>query len=144
MKECQIKVELSFHAGDIITTYGEMDDDGFYWGELNGNQGLVPSNFLLPMTQSTNQPAKTQPEQPMQQISQPTTTASAGPTPEQPHEQPRTKGVAFQEVTKKVRHKLNTGLNFHCKNKVRMMLRKTIPNHILVIQTAASTLFPFS
>ncbi|VDD91817.1 unnamed protein product [Enterobius vermicularis] len=91
------QVELSFHAGDIITTYGEMDDDGFYWGELNGNQGLVPSNFLLPMTQSTNQPAKTQPEQPMQQISQPTTTASAGPTPEQPHEQPRTKGVAFQE-----------------------------------------------
>ena len=26
--------------------YGEMDDDGFYMGELNGQRGLVPSNFL--------------------------------------------------------------------------------------------------
>ena len=25
---------------------GEMDDDGFYMGELNGRRGLVPSNFL--------------------------------------------------------------------------------------------------
>ncbi|KAK5982112.1 Variant SH3 domain containing protein, partial [Trichostrongylus colubriformis] len=40
------QVELSFRQGDIITVYGEMDDDGFYMGELNGLRGLVPSNFL--------------------------------------------------------------------------------------------------
>jgi hypothetical protein len=31
---------------DVITVFGEMDDDGFYLGELNGTRGLVPSNFL--------------------------------------------------------------------------------------------------
>lgn len=41
-----VQVELSFRQGDIITVYGEMDDDGFYMGELNGLRGLVPSNFL--------------------------------------------------------------------------------------------------
>ena len=40
------EVELSFRTGDIITIYGEMDDDGFFMGELRGNRGLVPSNFL--------------------------------------------------------------------------------------------------
>ena len=25
---------------------GEMDDDGFFMGEINGRRGLVPSNFL--------------------------------------------------------------------------------------------------
>ncbi len=40
------EVELSFRTGDIITIYGEMDDDGFYMGELHGGRGLVPSNFL--------------------------------------------------------------------------------------------------
>ncbi|EEB13454.1 hypothetical protein Phum_PHUM240780 [Pediculus humanus corporis] len=40
------EVELSFHTGDIIYVYGEMDDDGFYMGELDGIRGLVPSNFL--------------------------------------------------------------------------------------------------
>jgi hypothetical protein len=40
------EVELSFRTGDIITIYGEMDDDGFYMGELHGSRGLVPSNFL--------------------------------------------------------------------------------------------------
>lgn len=39
-------MELSFRQGDCITIYGEMDDDGFYMGELNGQRGLVPSNFL--------------------------------------------------------------------------------------------------
>ena len=33
-------------AGEIITIYGDMDDDGFYMGELNSRRGLVPSNFL--------------------------------------------------------------------------------------------------
>ena len=40
------EVELSFHTGDVITVYGEMDDDGFYMAELRGHRGLVPSNFL--------------------------------------------------------------------------------------------------
>ena len=30
----------------MITVYGEMDDDGFLNGEINGRRGLVPSNFL--------------------------------------------------------------------------------------------------
>jgi len=40
------EVELSFKTGEIIMIYGEMDDDGFYMGELNARRGLVPSNFL--------------------------------------------------------------------------------------------------
>ncbi|PAV92121.1 hypothetical protein WR25_10651 [Diploscapter pachys] len=40
------QVELSFRQGEIITVFGEMDEDGFYMGELNGQRGLVPSNFL--------------------------------------------------------------------------------------------------
>merc|ERR550534_3225427 len=40
------EVELSFRTGDIITVFGEMDDDGFYMAELRGQRGLVPSNFL--------------------------------------------------------------------------------------------------
>ncbi|XP_065571369.1 peripheral-type benzodiazepine receptor-associated protein 1-like isoform X4 [Artemia franciscana] len=39
-------VELSFQAGDIIYVYGDMDDDGFFMGEIRGQRGLVPSNFL--------------------------------------------------------------------------------------------------
>merc|ERR550517_2426045 len=41
-----MEVELSFRTGDIITVFGEMDDDGFYMAELRGQRGLVPSNFL--------------------------------------------------------------------------------------------------
>ena len=37
---CQ--VELNFQTGDIITVFGEMDDDGFYMAELRGQRGLVP------------------------------------------------------------------------------------------------------
>ncbi|XP_031705363.1 RIMS-binding protein 2 isoform X6 [Anarrhichthys ocellatus] len=38
--------ELTFCAGDVITVFGEIDEDGFHYGELNGHKGLVPSNFL--------------------------------------------------------------------------------------------------
>ncbi|XP_014345246.1 RIMS-binding protein 2 isoform X4 [Latimeria chalumnae] len=41
-----VEAELTFCAGDIINVYGEIDEDGFYYGELNGQKGLVPSNFL--------------------------------------------------------------------------------------------------
>ncbi len=40
------EVELPFRTGDLIHVYGELDEDGFYLGELNGRRGLVPSNFL--------------------------------------------------------------------------------------------------
>ncbi|KAJ8910498.1 hypothetical protein NQ315_012345 [Exocentrus adspersus] len=46
------EVELSFSTGQIINVYGEMDDDGFYMGEIEGVRGLVPSNFL---TEATDQ-----------------------------------------------------------------------------------------
>ncbi|XP_043910787.1 peripheral-type benzodiazepine receptor-associated protein 1-like [Protopterus annectens] len=48
-----IEAELTFSAGDVIVVLGEMDDDGFYYGELNGQRGLVPSNFLEPAPAST-------------------------------------------------------------------------------------------
>ncbi|XP_056140316.1 peripheral-type benzodiazepine receptor-associated protein 1-like [Lampris incognitus] len=41
-----IEAELTFSAGDVIKVFGDMDDDGFFYGDLNGHKGLVPSNFL--------------------------------------------------------------------------------------------------
>ena len=38
--------ELSFKEGDLITVFGSVMEDGFYFGELNGKKGLVPSNFV--------------------------------------------------------------------------------------------------
>ncbi|KAK6743398.1 hypothetical protein RB195_010574 [Necator americanus] len=57
------QVELSFRQGDIITVFGEMDDDGFYMGELNGLRGLVPSNFLQSSPLTSLGPS--QPTEPM-------------------------------------------------------------------------------
>ncbi|XP_029028645.1 peripheral-type benzodiazepine receptor-associated protein 1 isoform X14 [Betta splendens] len=51
-----IEAELTFSAGDIILVFGEMDEDGFFFGELNGHRGLVPSNFLQAVPEDT-QPA---------------------------------------------------------------------------------------
>lgn len=42
----QQQVELSFKTGDCVLVYGDMDEDGFYMGEIDGVRGLVPSNFL--------------------------------------------------------------------------------------------------
>lgn len=42
----QLQVELSFKTGEVILVYGDMDEDGFYMGEVDGVRGLVPSNFL--------------------------------------------------------------------------------------------------
>ncbi|CAL8352822.1 unnamed protein product [Lota lota] len=41
--------ELGFRSGDIIYVFGDMDQDGFYYGDLHGQRGLVPSNFLQPL-----------------------------------------------------------------------------------------------
>lgn len=51
----QLQEELSFQTGQIINVYGEMDDDGFYLGEIDGQRGLVPSNFLAEVTDQYNQ-----------------------------------------------------------------------------------------
>ncbi|XP_067682714.1 RIMS-binding protein 2-like isoform X5 [Haliotis asinina] len=44
------ELELTFKAGDIITVYGDMDEDGFFRGEMNNRRGFVPSNFLQEAT----------------------------------------------------------------------------------------------
>ena len=38
--------ELSFDEGQIIEVFGEVGDDGYFVGELNGRRGLVPEDFL--------------------------------------------------------------------------------------------------
>uniref|UniRef100_UPI0037E84A1E RIMS-binding protein 2 n=1 Tax=Semicossyphus pulcher TaxID=241346 RepID=UPI0037E84A1E len=43
------EVELGFRSGDIIYVLGDMDQDGFYFGDLHGRRGLVPSNYLQPL-----------------------------------------------------------------------------------------------
>ncbi|XP_077865803.1 RIMS-binding protein 2-like [Saccoglossus kowalevskii] len=41
------EAELALNAGEYIYVYGDMDEDGFYEGELmDGRRGLVPSNFI--------------------------------------------------------------------------------------------------
>uniref|UniRef100_A0A3Q2QIB6 SH3 domain-containing protein n=1 Tax=Fundulus heteroclitus TaxID=8078 RepID=A0A3Q2QIB6_FUNHE len=56
-----IEAELTFSAGDIIHVFGDMDEDGFFYGELNGHRGLVPSNFLQAFPSPSDSPAATEP-----------------------------------------------------------------------------------
>ncbi|CAH8626536.1 unnamed protein product [Dicrocoelium dendriticum] len=50
------EMELSFRTGDMINVYGGMDEDGFYYGETeDGRRGLVPSNFLREIAESTDE-----------------------------------------------------------------------------------------
>ncbi|CAD5221140.1 unnamed protein product [Bursaphelenchus xylophilus] len=92
------QVELSFREGDLITLYGDVDEDGFFIGELNGVRGLVPSNFLQPIGNSLT--ASNVP----QQAQQPPPGIMAGPVgaygPTGTTEQ-RPKGVAFSDLAKK-------------------------------------------
>jgi hypothetical protein len=30
-----------------LLTDGDMDDDGFYYSELNGKRGLIPGNYVI-------------------------------------------------------------------------------------------------
>uniref|UniRef100_A0A0N5A5C3 RIMS-binding protein 2 n=1 Tax=Parastrongyloides trichosuri TaxID=131310 RepID=A0A0N5A5C3_PARTI len=88
------QVELSFKQGDIIIIYGDMDEDGFYMGELNGVRGLVPSNFLAEQTPNTLLPpnmGQQLQQQQQQQIQRQSTLDNA------PQQQMRAKGVAFSE-----------------------------------------------
>ncbi|XP_066501198.1 RIMS-binding protein 2 isoform X1 [Hoplias malabaricus] len=64
-----VEAELTFCAGDIITVFGEIDEDGFYYGEINGHRGLVPSNFLEEVPDDvevylTDTPTRHEPEDP--------------------------------------------------------------------------------
>ncbi|XP_066551248.1 peripheral-type benzodiazepine receptor-associated protein 1 isoform X1 [Amia ocellicauda] len=52
-----IEAELTFSAGDIIVVFGDMDDDGFFYGDINGQQGLVPSNFLQAIPENGSEAA---------------------------------------------------------------------------------------
>lgn len=49
-----LQVEIPFKAGELVTVYGDIDDDGFYIGEINGVRGLVPSNFLQEVSLAQN------------------------------------------------------------------------------------------
>uniref|UniRef100_A0AAV2J8R2 RIMS-binding protein 2 n=1 Tax=Knipowitschia caucasica TaxID=637954 RepID=A0AAV2J8R2_KNICA len=51
-----VEAELTFSAGDIIHVIGDMDEDGFFLGELNGQRGLVPSNYLQALLESSATP----------------------------------------------------------------------------------------
>ncbi|XP_061904499.1 peripheral-type benzodiazepine receptor-associated protein 1 isoform X4 [Entelurus aequoreus] len=60
-----IEVELTFSAGDVINVIGDMDEDGFFYGDLHGQRGLVPSNFLQAFPE--NAPAEDFSAQPVQE-----------------------------------------------------------------------------
>ncbi|XP_074527709.1 peripheral-type benzodiazepine receptor-associated protein 1 isoform X7 [Halichoeres trimaculatus] len=67
-----IEAELTFSAGDIIHVFGDMDEDGFFYGDLNGQRGLVPSNFLQAFPEEAPpEPAPAQPPQPPQPAPEP-------------------------------------------------------------------------
>ncbi|KAL1273609.1 hypothetical protein QQF64_026423, partial [Cirrhinus molitorella] len=55
-----IEAELTFSAGDIIYVFGDMDDDGFYYGDLNGHKGLAPSNFLQAFPETEEDATRTE------------------------------------------------------------------------------------
>ncbi|OQR69342.1 RIMS-binding protein 2-like [Tropilaelaps mercedesae] len=45
------EAELALSAGEYVLIFGEIDEDGFYNGELlDGQRGLVPSNFIEKLT----------------------------------------------------------------------------------------------
>ncbi|XP_012886970.1 PREDICTED: RIMS-binding protein 3A-like [Dipodomys ordii] len=47
--------ELPLTAGDYVYVFGDMDEDGFYEGELeDGRRGLVPSNLVEQIPNSPN------------------------------------------------------------------------------------------
>ncbi|XP_029303591.1 peripheral-type benzodiazepine receptor-associated protein 1 isoform X2 [Cottoperca gobio] len=70
-----IEAELTFSAGDIIHVFGDMDEDGFFYGDLNGHSGLVPSNFL----QAVPEEAEAQPAPEHRKELQDTGTSSTEP-----------------------------------------------------------------
>ncbi|XP_027887143.1 peripheral-type benzodiazepine receptor-associated protein 1 [Xiphophorus couchianus] len=76
-----IEAELTFSAGDTIHVFGDMDEDGFFYGELNGHRGLVPSNFLqaFPEEPPPPEPISAQPAPEPRKELQDTCTSSSEP-----------------------------------------------------------------
>ncbi|XP_042355019.1 LOW QUALITY PROTEIN: peripheral-type benzodiazepine receptor-associated protein 1 [Plectropomus leopardus] len=73
-----IEAELTFSAGDIIHVFGDMDEDGFFYGDLNGHSALVPSNFLQVLPEDAPaQPHSAPPAPEPKKESQDTWTSSA-------------------------------------------------------------------
>ncbi|KAM9331723.1 peripheral-type benzodiazepine receptor-associated protein 1 [Pholidichthys leucotaenia] len=75
-----IEAELTFCAGDIIHVYGDMDEDGFFYGDLNGHRGLVPSNFLQAFPDNAAAP------EPRRESQDTSSTEPLGPGPSAPPE----------------------------------------------------------
>ena len=46
--------ELPFMKDQFIKIIGDMDEDGFYFGELNGRSGFVPSNMVAEVDTMSN------------------------------------------------------------------------------------------
>ncbi|CAG0913362.1 unnamed protein product [Notodromas monacha] len=38
--------EVPFNQGDLIRVFGEKDPDGFFYGEVNNQRGLIPGNMV--------------------------------------------------------------------------------------------------
>ncbi|XP_061656058.1 RIMS-binding protein 2 isoform X2 [Phyllopteryx taeniolatus] len=77
-----VEAELTFCTGDIIAVFGDIDEDGFYYGEINGHRGLVPSNFLEEVPDDvevylTDTPSHFPPEEPANRL--PANSAAAVP-----------------------------------------------------------------
>ena len=91
--------ELSFHSGTSISIYGDVQDDGFFIGERDGEMGYVPSNFIEPIDHV--KPQGTLIEQQMAESS----TVSKGATPGESHKSnknilSKTKGI-LRSLSKK-------------------------------------------
>ncbi|KAJ7997370.1 hypothetical protein DPEC_G00228280, partial [Dallia pectoralis] len=77
-----IEAELTFSAGDIIYVFGDMDDDGFFYGDLNGHKGLVPSNFLQAAPEAAGKSPSSEPQPPPQAVSHPRRESQVSPVPQ--------------------------------------------------------------
>lgn len=45
--------ELQLTSGDFVVVYGDMDEDGFYYGEsMEGQKGFIPSNFVRKLSEN--------------------------------------------------------------------------------------------
>ena len=49
-----LQSDLSFKSGDHVTVFGDPDEDGFYYAEIDGRRGLVPADYLRDNPGSTS------------------------------------------------------------------------------------------
>ncbi|XP_061118798.1 RIMS-binding protein 2-like [Conger conger] len=109
-----VEAELTFCAGDIIAVFGEIDEDGFYYGEINGHRGLIPSNFLEEVpadvevyltdtprqTQDTPPGSETKRQVPMEMLGPPRRAASPTACPPPPETGPGAPGPELAQGPK--------------------------------------------